>query len=192
MNAPTKARDFLDPIKEAQAVAAMREAYGIGDDDEDLLADVIEGQTSLHEVFDLILGRIRDAEIIVEGIEAVSADLDLRKRRAADGIKRDRSLIEQAMTIAELDKVVRPTATLSLRINQPTVTVIEEADIPADFFVRGDPKLDKKALNAAVLAHAAAMQIEDDAERAAALAEAPEIKGVTLSNGAPSVTIRSK
>lgn len=192
MNAPTNHKDFLDPIKEAKAVAALREAYGVDDEDERFLSDVIEGETSLYEVMDLMLTRIRDAEIVIAGIDAVSSDLDLRKKRHADSIKRDRALIEQAMTIGDLTKIVRPTATLSLRINPPSVTVIEEADIPTDFFVRGEPKLDKKALNAAVLAHAAAMAIEDPEARAAALAEAPEIAGVTLSNGAPSVTIRNK
>lgn len=192
MNAPTKARDFLDPVKEAKAVAALRASFAELSTDEDLLIGAIEGETSLFEAVDKVLEQIRDAEVIVEGVEAAEVKLDARKQRAKETVKRCRALIEQAMTIAEVDKMVRPTATLSLRVNPPSVTVIEEADIPAQFFVRGDPKLDKKALNAAALAHRDALMIEDDAERAAALAEAPEIKGVTLSNGAPSVTIRTR
>jgi hypothetical protein len=49
--------------------------------------------------------------------------------------------------------------------------LIEEADIPAEFWKAGDPKLDRKAL-------------------AEALKEGRSVPGVALSNQAPSLTVR--
>lgn len=178
--APTKKRDYLDPLKEAQAVAALRASIAGLDADDELLADTIEGETSLFEVVDKLLDRMRDCDVTIEGIEAVAAGLAERKRRAEEAKKRDRAMLEQAMTIAGVEKIARPTATLSLSQRAPSVLITEESDIPARFWIAGDPKLDKKALAEAVRAH-----VEEPGEH-------EPIPGATLSNGAPSITIRTK
>lgn len=185
-------RDYLDPTKEALAVAALRAAITEMDADEELLAGMIEGETSFAEIIDRILGRIRDAEVTIAGCTAVANDLAERERRAKEGQKRDRAMLEQAMTVAGLEKLVRPTATLSLSNRAPSVTVTEESDIPARFWKAGEPVLDKATLTAAVKAREAAMKAlpEDPDARAAVLAEHPEIPGAVLTNGAPSLTIR--
>lgn len=186
---------YLDPIKEAQAVTAIRAGLAsIGEEgDADLLTDSIEGQTQLFEVMDIVLERMLTAEVMIEGIEAVEKKLSARKVRYEQRIKSDRATLEQAMTIADLTKIERASATLSLSARPPSLTVTEESDIPAEFWKPGSPSLDRKALTAALKDREKALAAlpTNPEERAAAIAAiSPEIPGATLSNGAPSITIR--
>lgn len=184
--------ELLDPTKEAKAVAAIREAFQIGEEDEALVLDTIEGETSLFEAVDVVLERIANAEVMLEGLEAVIAKLASRKVRYETRIKTDRALLEQALSIAELNTLERPAATLTLSARAPGLTITEESDIPAKYWKPGDPKLDKKALTADLRERAKALAAlpEDAPQRAALVASLPEIPGATLSNGAPSLTIR--
>lgn len=193
--AASKPRAWLDPTKEALAVRALLESLremGEGDD-EALLFDSIEGQTQLFEIIDGVLARMTDAEVMIEGIEAITKNLSGRKARYEQRIKRDRALIEQAMTIADLAKIERPAATLSLADRPPSLTVTEESEIPADYWRAGEPTLDRKALAAALKDREKALAaLPDDPEaRSAALVDLPpEIRGACLSNGAPSLSLR--
>jgi len=183
---------FLDPTKEAKAVAAIREAFQIDETDGELVIGVIEGETSFLEAVDVVLDRIADAEVMVEGLDVVLDRLGARKTRYEQRIKNDRALIEQAMAIAELDKLERPAATLSLSARAPSLLITEESDVPAKYWKPGKPTLDKKALTADLRDRAKALDSlpDGEAQRAALIASLPEIPGATLSNGAPSLTIR--
>lgn len=184
---------FFDPTKEAKAVAALLAAHDIDvEHDAELVADTIEGETSLFEAVDAVLDRIADAEVMLEGLNVVIARLDARKARYEARIKTDRTLLEQALTIAELPKLERPAATLSISTRAPSLVLTEESDIPAKYWKAGAPTLDKKALAADLKDRAKALANlpEDEAQRAALLASLPEIPGATLSNGAPSLTLR--
>lgn len=173
--AATKSRStYLDPIKEAKAVTALRESLrqmGEGDD-ETLLLDTIEGQTSLFEIVDRLLVSIAEDAGLAAGADAAAEKLARRAERFEKRAETTRALIEQALMVAELPKLERPAATLSLVNRAPKVEITEEAEIPAEFWKTGDPHLDKKAL-------------------AAALKEGRAVPGACLSNAAPSLTIRT-
>jgi hypothetical protein len=197
--AAQKRPDFIDPTIEAQAVKALRESIAALNEDDDLLADTIEGETGFYEVIDRLMNRILEAEVMVEGVDAVVARLTARKLRAETNAKRDRALIEQAMTIAGIDNMTRPAATFTLARRAPSLVVTEESEIPPRFWRPGEPKLDKKALTDALRDRAAALAAlptTPGAQRTEALGELawthPAIPGATLSNGAPSLTIRIK
>ena len=185
---------ILDPVKEAQAVKALKEglaAVGAADDAE-LLLDTIEGQTSLFEIIDQLLLRRTESLALAEGLSGAIDALTARKRRFEANAERDKTLVEQALSVAELDTLMRPAGTLSMSKRPPSVVITEESEIPAIYWKPGTPSLDKKALSEAVRAHKAALAIEDPALREAALAEAPAVPGATLNNAAPSLTIRVK
>ena len=112
-------------------------------------------------------------KFVVAGAEKVVADLEARAKRVEDRIRMRRGLIEQAMVIAEIKKLERPAATLSLTNRPASLVVSDEAAIPSRFWVAADPKLDRKALSAA-------------------LKEGEAVAGATLSNAAPSLTVRVK
>lgn len=165
---------YLDPIKEAKAVTALRGTladHGLADDP-DLLIDSIEGETSLFEAIDRLLITIAESEGLAKGARAAAAEIESRALRFDKRAETCRAMIEQALMIAELEKVERPGGTLSLVRRAAKVEITEESDIPAEFWKTGDPKLDKKAL-------------------AAALKEGRPIAGAALSNCAPSLTIRT-
>lgn len=164
----------MDPVREAQAVAALRESLAAVDaEDEALLIDTIEGETSLFEIIDVIIGRMVENRVMIAGLESVISDLDTRKTRYDQRIKADRALIEQAMMIADLPKIERPAATLSLANRPAKALVEEESSIPARFWKTGAPMLDKAAL-------------------LAALKDGETIAGARLDNAAPSLTARFK
>ena len=165
---------FLDPVREAQAVASLKSSIeAVAADDETLLLDMIEGETSFLEVIDKLLERMRDTEASLRGVTSVIQDLQERGVRYEKRIQTDRGLIEQALMLADLPKLERPTATLTLAARQPKVEIQTEAEIPSEFWKAAEPKLDKKAL-------------------ADALKAGRDVPGACLSNAAPSLTIRVK
>ena len=173
MNAVAYAPDYR-LTREAEAARAIRESLAaLGETDEELLLDMAEGETSLFECIDALLLRMSADRALVVGTDSVIADLDARKRRVEKRIALDRSLIEQAMAIAELSKVERPAATLSLAARAPALRLDDESAIPAEFWTAGPPKLERKALTDA-------------------LKEGRPVPGAALSNAAPSLTVRVK
>lgn len=173
--AERKPKGWIDPIKEAAAVAALRASLAqIGlDGDEEALDIAIEGETNLIEAIDKLLLQIAQDEALEAGALRAADDIKARAERFGKRAEAARAVIEQAFMVAELDKVERPTATLFLTRRGPKAEIAEEAAIPAEFWKAGDPRLDRKAL-------------------LAALKEGRAVPGACLSNCAPSLTVRSK
>jgi hypothetical protein len=176
-------------------LAGMRAT--IGNEDMALLADTIEGETNLLEAIDIALAEIDETEVLISGLRDKEAQFTQRRRSMEERARRFRTLIEQAMAIAEQAKLRRPAATLTLRKLPPDVVVIAEADIPSTFFVPQPPpppKLDKTALKEALLTRetkvAFAASLDSDAERVQALAAITPIPGASLNNGGFSLQIR--
>lgn len=186
----------LDPVREAAAAKALRESIlaAVGGEDEALLIDAIEGETNLFEMIDALLERRADSLGLAEGVAKAIERLEVRKRRFEARAEADKALVEQALSIAEVKTVERPIGTLTMARRAPSLVIAEESDIPAKYWKAGEPKLDRKALAADLAARAKAIAAlpEDPAEREAAIAELPpEIPGASLSNGAPSLTVRT-
>lgn len=164
----------LDPIREAEAARVLRESLAQVDADDDVLVlDMVEGETGLFEAVDALLRRIGENRAMVTGTDVELTNLADRKRRFEARIDADRALLEQAMMVADIPKLERPGATLSLSTRAPKVEVSVEADIPAEFWKVGDPKLDKKAVGEALKGGRA-------------------VPGACLSNAAPTLTVRTK
>lgn len=164
----------IDPIKEAAAAKSMRESLqALGENDADLLADMVEGETSFMEAVDTILARIEEDQALVVGTEKSISDLEARKARFVKRIETSRAVLEQAIMIAEIDtKIERPTATVFLTRRPAKLELVAEDEIPARFWKAADPKLDKKAVIDALKAGEA-------------------VPGATLNNQSPSLTIRT-
>ena len=165
-----------DIQRQALAAKNLRESIAQlmeNGDDEELAVDMIEGETSLLECIDALLEANTQDAVIVAGVERVASDLSARKSRVAGRIQMRRALIEQAMLTAEIKKLERPAATLSLANRPASLIVADESAIPSRFWIAADPKLDRKALSAA-------------------LKEGEAVTGAALSNAAPSLTVRVK
>lgn len=151
----------------ADLVAMIREKAG---DDEELIADSIEGETGLIEAIEAALDEIDHLEAVEAGCKEKAGQFTERARRAANRRDRIKAAIEQAMVRTDQKTLRLAAATLSLRDVKPAVIIEDEAAIPSQFWKPQPPKLDKKALNEA--------------------AKEGEIPGVGMSNGSVTISIR--
>lgn len=149
---------------------SLRETLG---DDDEAMRDMIEGETDLHEMIERVVLSMDEDAMLVTGLASRIDELNERKRRIENRIGSKRAMIEQAMVIGEVERLERPTFTLSLRKVPPKAEVSEESLIPAAYWEAQPPKLDKKAL-------------------LAALKGGTQIPGATLSNGGIALQIRTK
>lgn len=158
------ARDLLADIKAQGA-----------DDDAELVADAIEGETNLPEAIAAALDEIDEAEILILGAKAKIAQIEGRVAMEEKRVERIRAAIERALVMVDQSEPMRlPTGTISIvrRAAQPIIE--DEAAIPSRFFVpvpQPAPKLDKKAL-------------------AKALRDKEQIPGARLDNGSVILAIR--
>lgn len=147
-----------------------------GHDDEELVADAIEGETDLIEAIESALSEMDECDVMSAGLKIKIDQFTERKRSVDERKKRVQALIEQAMLTTEQTSLRLPTATLTIRKNAPGVVVADESAIPSRFFVeqeRPAPKLDKRALLEALKAQEA-------------------IPGANLDNGSVSLSVRRK
>lgn len=161
-------------LKDIEAAKVLREQIAsLADGDPDFIRDTLEGEVDFEGTVRSLLASIGEDDAIVAGLKTYIDDLTARKERIANRIGLKRSLIASALEIADRSKMELDIGTVSLTKITPKALVSEEADIPAEFWKPQPPKLDLKAL-------------------AAALKEGRQVPGATLSNGGVSVTIRRK
>lgn len=160
--------------REAEAARTLllniRDVIG---DDEQAAADAVEGETSFNEACASAVARLAELDTHDAALSAHIETLRARGHRfkkQADGI---RAALAAALAQADIKKLELPAATLSRRPVAPSVIVTDEASIPSDFWKRGEPKLDRKAL-------------------LAALKDKQDIPGATLSNGGETLAILEK
>lgn len=174
-DAPPAERMILIQMEAAKRLLANLKEQG-SDDDAELVADMIEGETNLVEAIDKAIAEIDECEILIVGLKAKEATFEARRKSVENRAERIRALIEQALVATDQQSMKLPSATLSLAKRAPNVVLLNEADIPSRFWIEQDrpaPKLDKKAL-------------------AEALRSKEIIPGATLDNGTISLSVRRK
>lgn len=154
---------------EAAKILLAQIADIIGDDEE-AKADAVEGETNLVEAIDLAVQQLVDDMAAIKGLNDYIEKLTSRKERLQDRVAHFRTALSSAMEQAGRKKIDHPAVTLSLRAVAPSVTVIDEAEIPSKYFKPQDPKLDKRAIMEALKAK-------------------EPVPGCVLSNGGTSLTI---
>ncbi len=117
------------------------------DDDQQLLADMLEGETDLHSFASKLLAQIEDDEGVVNALSDQIDDRKVRQDRAKNRIAGRREMLMAIMDIARLDKLVLPEATVSKRDIAPKV-VYPNLDLVPDEYCKFDRKLDRDKLKA--------------------------------------------
>jgi len=135
---------------EIRAAQILKAALAEYQDEPDLIADMIEGETGLHDAICKVMDGITEDEMLIAGLRAMTEQLVNRRLRYEARIDRRRSAIERAMAVGELTKLELPQATLSLRRVPPALVVEDETLIPSIFWVSQEPKLDKASLKKAL------------------------------------------
>lgn len=157
----------LERAKRA-AEALRTKLAGISEED---WALTVESETDFPEAVDRVLYEMNEAELMKTGIEVMAAQLEERRTRYDGRIKRLKEALCLAMQVGDVQKLERPSATLSLKRVPAGLVITDEKAIPLDYFVRQDPRLDRKAL-------------------LAALKDKTEIPGATLDNGHVTIALR--
>jgi hypothetical protein len=122
---------------------AMQDILG---NDEEMIHDAVEGQTNLLETIDAAVTRCNTLTAFEEAIDLQIKRLKDRKDRFTKQKELIRAAIHTAMQQAGLPKCERAHATITIKKCPQKVEVVAEADIPAEFWKAGEPKLDKVEL----------------------------------------------
>ncbi len=171
----------------------------VGDDDPELLADTLEGETTFFDVVDSALEIIQNDQAIIEGLKALIDKFDTRKRRKMERVKRIRAFLEMFIDGAGLAKVERAGATLSIA-DLPILPIVEDEEkLPSKYWKTPPPVIDKAAIKRAYSERNTAMMearsIGDPLERKAAIEKVnetmPAIAGVGETNGGITLKIRT-
>jgi hypothetical protein len=157
--------------KETAAAKALRANLAdIMELDEETAELAVASETNLNEAIDAAVKLLVDDVAAMKGLNAMIDLLSARKDRLEARIKNYRTALAVALEQAGRKKVEHPAVTLSMRAVAPSVTIIDEALIPAKFFVAGEPKLSKKAVGDALKAK-------------------EDVPGAVLSNGSVSLAL---
>ena len=139
-------------------------------DDQDLLADMLEGQTDFNEVIASLAKDIKMAKANAAGIKELTKELKERQARFEAKEEFCRSLILKLMEAAGVRKLTLPVATVNITNVSPSVVIVDESAIPDDFMrIKKEPN--KTAIKAA-------------------LETGQSIAGAVMSNGSTTVSIR--
>jgi Siphovirus Gp157 len=165
--------DQVNPEIVRHRILRDRLVAEIPDIDAETLADTLEGITELREILAELVRSALEDEALSAGLATRLAEMKARAQRLENRAEKKRALALRAMTEAEIQTVIEPDFTASLRRGAPALEVVAEERIPDDYWKPQPPKLDRQAL-------------------LAALKGGSEIEGVTL--GAPQVqlSVRTK
>lgn len=162
----------IDVASVRRHVEALTAVYPELAEDEQLLADMVEGETEVFEVLSVLVRQANETKAIAAGLADYAKDIGERKARIERRVDSIRALIMSIMDAAGLNKAALPEATLSVRAGTQR-PVVDDADALPEDLVRIERKPDMAAIKAAV-----------EAGR--------EVAGIHISNGEPSLTVRVK
>jgi hypothetical protein len=115
------------------------------EEDDVLRQDMIEAETGALELIDKLIEAEREAKSLAEAIDVQVKKLLTRGNRFLDRRAALRKYIMQIMEAANLPKVERPAATVSIAAGRPKVIITDETRLP-DFCVRIKREPNKDAI----------------------------------------------
>jgi hypothetical protein len=164
-----------DLHREIEAARVLLATYpDIFGDDPEAAHDAVEGETDLHEAIHRGVVRIAEIDAALAGIKDLADKLKRRNDRLAQQKELLRTAIASAMELGGLRSMETDVATLSRKSTPQQLLVTDESLIPSKFFVRSDPRLDRKSLLDALKE----------------LGKDEAIPGAALSNGGTALQIR--
>lgn len=160
--------NFTKDMEQAAKIAEMVKAE-FADDDE-LLNDMLEGETNAFSYIERAMYKYGLAKELLAGVESREEELKKRKEALKNRMESLRMFMGSVMETCRIDKKETPDGTIYRR-NVPCKPVItDESKIPA-MFKKTSVSIDKAAINQAIK-------------------DGLEIDGVTLDNGGVTYAIR--
>jgi predicted nuclease with TOPRIM domain len=114
--------------------------------DTDTLKDTLESiEEEIHDKAENIAKLVKNLNADVDALKTEEKRLADRRKSLENKVIHLKEYLQNQLEVAGLDKVKRPTLTVSIQNNPPSVKVIDEK-LLSDFMIPQDPKLDKKAI----------------------------------------------
>jgi len=143
------------------------------DADSETIRDTLEGITSLHELIAAVIRSALLDEALKQGLKIRLNDMKERMSRLELRSAKKRQLALEAMSEAELKKLEQSDFTASARSGVPGLVVLLEDEIPDDYWIPQQAKLDRQLLLT-------------NLKRGASIA------GAELGNPKPTLSVRTK
>ena len=141
--------------------------------EEDALYDTLEGLSTLPEALASVVRSYLDDLDLAAALGMRISDMQERLSRFEQRADKKRELVTSVMERANIKKLTEPDFTVSLRAVPPSVVVVDEAQIPQDYWKPQAPRLDRQGISAALKGGSA-------------------IPGAALSNPEMTISVRTK
>jgi hypothetical protein len=142
------------------------------DIDEQTLNDSLEGINNLPDMLAAMVRGVLDDEMMVDALAARIKTLGERMARFEARAANRRKLVCEAMLDVGLKRLVQPEFTASTRPSPPSLVILDENQIPAEYW-KQTPQLLRAALR-------------DDLKQGAS------VRGAELSNSGMTLSVRTK
>jgi len=141
--------------------------------DEDALYDTLEGLSTLPEALASVVRSYLDDLDLAAALGMRISDMQERLSRFEQRADKKREVVASVMERANIKKLAQPDFTVSLRAMPPSVVVVDEAQIPQDYWKPQAPRLDRQGISAVLKSGYA-------------------IPGAALSNPQMTISVRTK
>jgi hypothetical protein len=136
---------YFDIEKARAEIRNLIHLYPELEQDDVLRADMLEGETSLNDVIDLLLRKIKEAQTLSNAVTDEMGMLQERQTRFEMRAVNLRKAIFHILEDAGLKKLERPRGTVSIVPGRPKVVVTDEDALP-ETFVRVKREPDKRRI----------------------------------------------
>lgn len=143
------------------------------DVDEETLADTVDGLSTLPDILAAVIRSALADEALAAGLKGRIEDMQDRLRRLIERATARRALARDVMVDADLTKIAAPDFTASIRAGSSSLLIIDESQIPHNYWQPREPKLNRQAL-------------------LADLKHQGQIAGVALSQPEPTLSVRTR
>jgi len=141
-------------------------------EDDQALADTLDGETDAIDVIARFIREGREDEAMAAALDAMMKDMGERKQRIKARAERRRGIALSLMQAVGERKIERPDFTASVRSVPPKVEITDEAALP-DALCKVTRSPDKAAIKQAIEA-------------------GEDVPGAMMSNGTETLTVRTK
>lgn len=118
--------------------------------DDETLADTLEGVSALPDLIATIVRSALTDEALALGLKDRISEMQQRFERLCERAEQRRRVAREIMAAAEITKITAPDMTLSIRLGNPSVEVVDEQLIPQTYWEPRPPRLDRQAILAAL------------------------------------------
>ncbi len=141
--------------------------------DEDTLRDTLEGLSNLPEMIAAVVRSELEDRALAKGLKGRISEMEERLGRFGERADKKREMARESMERADIQKITEPDFTVSLRSVQPPLVIVEEKEIPEEFWRPQPAKLDRQKLRLA-------------------LASSKGVPGAVFGNAGRTLTVRTK